>query len=115
MELRAWRIAQDMTLKDAAAIFGMPFSSLSELERGNANVSRETIVRIAAATGQAVTAADHQATWEKANIQSCRVLRAAGRDAMKAYRALAASKPAKEKPNGGTSQRKRRGEEAREG
>ena len=112
MELRAWRLAQNLTLKDAASIFDMPFSSLSELERGNANVARDTIVRIAAATGGAVLASDHQATWERANRQLCRELRAAGRSAMQAHRSAARSKPRKGESHGGKIERRR--QEARE-
>lgn len=95
MNLRVWRKSQGMTLQQAAPILGLPVSSLSDLECGKSNFSRETIARIDGATAGKVTATDLNAPFLALNDgKFYDEHRAAGRAAMALYRKTA-KKPRK--------------------
>lgn len=89
MDLRAWRKSQKLRLKHLAPIFEVSIATLSLLERGTANVPRETIARIEGATGGRVTATDLHAKFKTANSAVYIFHRAAGRDAMAEFRKTA--------------------------
>lgn len=94
MELRAWRLSEGMKLSELAPILGLSITTLSDLERGQANVSRETVARIEGATAGQVTAADHHQAFRSNHRTIYSEHRAAGRSAMAEYR-RAAKKPRK--------------------
>ena len=74
-----------MTLARAAPLFGLPLSSLSDLERGTANFTLETAARIEGVTGGQVTAADLMFTFRYLHPDLFSTHRAAGRSAMAEY------------------------------
>lgn len=94
MLLRDWRKSKNLTLQRAAPIFLLPVSTLSEIERGEANVSQQTIARIDAVTKGCVTAADHAAAWRRRFPSLFHEIRAAGRSAAAS---LKAAKPKRRK------------------
>ena len=89
MELRVWRKSQGLRLQQVAPIFGVSIATVSLLERGQTNVSQETIARIEGATGGSVLGADLDAAWRAENSETFSHHRAAGRSAMAAFRKTA--------------------------
>jgi transcriptional regulator with XRE-family HTH domain len=85
MKLREWRLAQNLTLKQAAAVFGISISKLSDIERGLAIISRELMARIDGVTAGAVAADDHYLTWRQSCPEEFAALRKAGREAWRAF------------------------------
>lgn len=105
MLLRKWRTQKKLNLADAAQFLGLrSFGALSDIERGKAFPTPETITTIYGATRGLVTALDHIAAWRAANPFRFSHLLAAGRSASKAYRP--AAKP-KENRDGGKGNRRR--------
>lgn len=91
--LRAWRIAKGLTLTDGARFLGLrSVGALSDIERGKAFPSPETIALIEGATQGAVTADDHMKAWRNGDPVRFSRLRAAGRAAARAF-----GKPSKSK------------------
>lgn len=105
MLLRRWRNQKGLNLESGARYLGLKSAgALSDIERGQAFPTPETIVTIYGATRGAVTALDHIAAWRAAEPRRFSDLLAAGRSASRAYRP--AAKP-KENRSGGKSNRRR--------
>lgn len=89
MRLRDWRKSQTppLTLTQAAPLFKLPVSSLSDIETGKAEgVSWETMTRIEAVTRGKVTAVDLYRDWRILHLDLFTELKAAARLAWKAFR-----------------------------
>jgi transcriptional regulator with XRE-family HTH domain len=86
MNLRRWRKQKRLTLTEGAKYLGLKsIGALSDIERGMAFPSPETIVTIFGATKGLVKSDDHFAVWRAHDPSRYSELLAAGRAAAKAY------------------------------